>query len=128
MGHVRQQVELTGEKPVKVRMLVDTGATFSIIPEALAEAIGIKPRGRPYKVTLADGRRVKCASGILNYRIGKREAPGVILIGDVAEPLLGVETLEALGLAVDPRRERLTPTRGYTVRVPFPGYLTSTRG
>ena len=128
MGHVRQEVEIIGDKPVRVRMLVDTGATFSIIPKALAESIGVKPRGRPYTLTLADGRRVKCASGIVDYRIGKREAPGVILIGDVAEPLLGLETLEALGLAVDPRKERLTPTRGYTVRVPFPGYLTSTRG
>src|SRR5262245_45486612 len=115
MGHVRHNVELIGEKPVKVRMLVDTGATFSVIPKALAQTIGVKPGGRPYRVTLADGRRVKCASGIVHYRIGKREAPGVILIGDVAEPLLGVETLEALGLAVDPRRERLTPTRSYTV-------------
>jgi predicted aspartyl protease len=50
----------------------------------------------------------------------------VILIGDVAEPLLGVETLETLGLAVDRPKGRLTPTRSYTVRVSFPGYLTST--
>ena len=126
MGHVRQEVELFAEKPARVRMLVDTGATFSVIPKALARAIGVKPGRRPYTVTLADGRRVKCAVGLVDYRIGKREAPGTILIGDVAEPLLGVETLEALGLAVDPRKGRLTPTRSYTVRVSFPGYLTST--
>ena len=126
MGHVRQEVGLTAEKSATVRMLVDTGATFSVIPKALAHAIGVKPRGKPYTVSLADGRRVKCASGLVDYRIGKREAPGVILIGDVAEPLLGVETLEILGLAVDPRKGRLTPTRSYTVRVSFPGYLTST--
>ena len=126
MGHVRQEVELTAEKSTRVRMLVDTGATFSVIPKTLAQAIGVKPRGKPYTVTLADGRRVKCAAGFVDYRIGKREAPGIILIGDVAEPLLGVETLEALGLAVDPRRGRLMPTRSYTVRVSFPGYLTST--
>jgi len=126
MGHVRQEVELTAEKSTRVRMLVDTGATFSVIPKTLAQAIGVKPRGKPYTVTLADGRRVKCAAGFVDYRIGKREAPGIILIGAVAEPLLGVETLEALGLAVDPRRGRLMPTRSYTVRVSFPGYLTST--
>ena len=117
MGHVRENVELVAEKSVRVRMLVDTGATFSVIPKTLAQAIGVKPRGRPYTVTLADGRRVKCASDIVRYRIGKREAPGVILVGDVTEPLLGVETLEGLGLAVDPRRGRLIPTRGYTIRV-----------
>jgi aspartyl protease family protein len=119
MGHVRQEVGLTAEKSATatVRMLVDTGATFSVIPKTLAQAIGVKPRGKPYTVTLADGRRVKCASALVGYRIGKREAPGVILVGDVAEPLLGVETLEGLGLAVDPRRGRLIPTRGYTIRV-----------
>ena len=126
MGHVHENVELVAEKSVRVRMLVDTGATFSVIPKTLAQAIGVKSRGRPYTVTLADGRRVKCASDIVGYRICKREAPGVILVGNVAEPLLGVETLEALGLAVDPRRGRLIPTRSYTVRVSFPGYLTST--
>ena len=117
MGHVRENVELVAEKSVRVRMLVDTGAAFSVIPKALAQAIGVKPRGRPYTVTLADGRRVRCASDIVGYRIGKREAPGVILVGDVAEPVLGVETLEGLGLAVDPRRDRLIPTRSYTIRV-----------
>jgi aspartyl protease family protein len=117
MGHVRQEVELTAEKSTRIRMLVDTGATFSVIPKTLADAIGVKPRGGRYTVTLADGRRVKCASDIVRFRLGKREAPGVILIGSVAEPLLGVETLEGLGLAVDPRRGRLIPTRGYTIRL-----------
>jgi hypothetical protein len=40
-----------------------------------------------------------------------------LLIGDVMEPSLGVETLEVLGLAVDPRRRRLIPTWPYTARV-----------
>ena len=32
-----------------------------------------------------------------------------------SEPLLGVETLEALGLKVDPKRGTLEPTRGHAV-------------
>jgi clan AA aspartic protease len=126
MGHIRQDVEITGTKKATVRMLVDTGATFSVIPKALAGAIGVKPSRHSMRVTLADGRRVRCAAALVSYRIGRREAPGPILIGDVSLPLLGVETLEALGLAADPRRSRLVPTRSYTVRVPFPGYLTPT--
>ena len=126
MGDVRQDVQIIGDRSATVRMLVDTGATFSVIPKALAREIGVRRHRRPYTVILADGRRVKCAAGIVSYRIGKREAPGTILIGDVPEPLLGVETLEGLGLAVDPLKGRLTPTRSYTVRVSFPGYLTST--
>ena len=117
MGHINQRVELSADKAVTVRMLVDTGATFSLIPEALARAIGIKPLRRPVTVALADGRRVKLDPGTAIFRIGGREAPATILVGDVAEPVLGVETLEALGLTVDPRKGRLAPSRHYAVRL-----------
>lgn len=50
-------------------------------------------------------------------RIDGCEAPATILVGRVDEPILGVETLEALGLVVDPRRKRLSPSRPYTVRL-----------
>jgi len=54
-------------------------------------------------------------------RIGKREAPATIHVGGVVEPILGVETLEALGLTVDSRRRRLAPSPGYAARL---GYLS----
>lgn len=117
MGHIHQRLKLTAEKAVTVRMLVDTGATFSVIPEALARAVGIKRLRRSVTVALADGRRVKLDAGTAIFRIGDREAPATILVGDVAEPILGVETLEALGLTVDPRKRRLTPSRHYAVRL-----------
>ena len=117
MGHVHQRVTLSAEKAVTVRMLVDTGATCSVIPEALARAVGIKRLRRAVTLTLADGRRVKLDAGTAIFRIGGREAPATILVGDVAEPILGVETLEALGATVDPRNRRLTPSRRYAVRL-----------
>jgi predicted aspartyl protease len=46
-----------------------------------------------------------------------REAPGTILVGDVAEPILGMEILEILGLTVDRRRRRLRKSRAFAVRV-----------
>jgi predicted aspartyl protease len=46
-----------------------------------------------------------------------REAPTTVLVGRVEEPILGVETLEALGLAVDPAKKRLSPSRPYAVRL-----------
>jgi len=94
MGHILQRVKVSAEKTATVRMLVDTGA-----------------------ITLADGRRVKLDAGTAIFRIGKREAPATILVGGVVEPILGVETLEALGLTVDSRRRRLAPSRNYAVRL-----------
>jgi len=117
VGHIHQRVTLSAEKTVTVRMLVDTGATFSVIPETLARAVGVRPLRRSVPIRLADGRRVRLAPCTAIFRIGAREAPATILVGDVVEPILGVETLEALGLTVDSRRGRLTPSRGYTVRL-----------
>lgn len=50
-------------------------------------------------------------------QVDGREAPATILVGKVDEPILGVEALEALGLVVDPKRKRLTPSRPYAVRL-----------
>ena len=75
MGHVHQRVKLSAEKAVTVRMLVDAGATFPVIPEALARAVGIKRLRRSVTITLADGRRVKLDTGTAIFRTGGREAP-----------------------------------------------------
>lgn len=116
MGHIHQKVRLQARKAATIRMLVDTGATFSVIPPRLARLIGVGPR-RSVTVRLADGRRLRLGADVAIVRIDGREAPTTILIGEVDEPILGVEALEALGLVVDPRRKRLTPSRPYAVRL-----------
>jgi len=68
-------------------------------------------------VRLADGKRVKLGADVAIIRIDGREAPATLLVGDVDEPILGVEALEALGLVVDPRKKRLSPSRPYAVRL-----------
>ena len=119
MGLLHQRVtisEISGERTTNVCMLVDTGATYSVIPKALAQTVGITAT-RSFVMTVADGRRLKVTGGVAMFRIGRREAPSTILVGNVPEPILGVETLEVLGLAVDPRRRRLSATRPYTYRL-----------
>jgi len=56
-------------------------------------------------------------AGTAIFRIGSREAPATILVGGVVEPILGVETLEALGLMLDARRRRLMASRSYAARL-----------
>ena len=119
MGHIVQDVLLEAEKRRRVRMLVDTGATFSVIPDRLAGALGVKRLRRAMPITLADGRRVRFDASTAFFRVAGREAPATILVGNVAEPILGVATLEALGLMVDPKRGRLVPSRGYAVRLGY---------
>jgi clan AA aspartic protease len=98
-------------------MLVDSSATFTVIPRRLARALGIRRPRRSVRVRLADGRQVKLGADVAIIKIDGREAPATVLVGDVDEPILGVEALEALGLTVDPRRRRLSPSRSYAVRL-----------
>ena len=117
MGHVYYDVTIVAERETLVKMLVDTGATYTVISPELAEQAGVKTIERTYSVRLADGSEVPMQMAVALLRIDDREAPATILVGPVDEPILGVETLEALGLAVDPSNGSLTPTRSYSVRL-----------
>ena len=55
--------------------------------------------------------------GLGAVRIDGREAETIFWIGPCEEPLLGVGTLEALGLAVDPAKARLRATRPSATRL-----------
>ena len=117
MGHVVQKVLLTAREEREVSMVVDTGATFSVLPPDLADEIGVARLGRTYRIELANGTPVDMEVGTAFFRVLDREAPATVLIGAVTEPLLGVETLEALGLTVDPTTGTLRKKRGYAVRL-----------
>jgi len=43
MGHVLVEAELSWKRTAKVRMLVDTGATRTVLPSDLARRLGIAP-------------------------------------------------------------------------------------
>jgi clan AA aspartic protease len=117
MGHVYQRVKLAAIREEELTILVDTGATYSLIPPALADRLGVSRLPKKQIVTLADGRRIEAEVGLVMVDIGDRSAAGTVVIADCDEALLGVEALEALGLAVDPTTGTLKPTRAYTVRL-----------
>ena len=131
MGHVYQRVKLAAVNEEDLNILIDTGATLSLIPPALADRLGIARFPRKQVIVLADGRRIEADAGVVMVEIGDRKAVSTVVIADCDEPLLGVETLETLGLAVDPTTGSLTPTRSFTVRlgavIIWPGEKTSSR-
>jgi len=116
MGHVVVNAELAGAKRERVRMLVDTRATYTVLPAELAKRLKITVAPRRLNVRLADGRRKSMRVGTVFIRLLGREAADTALIGPAGiEPLLGAEALEALGLAVDPTSRKLKPTRAHSV-------------
>jgi clan AA aspartic protease len=108
VGHVAIDVELAWAKRERLRILVDKGATYTVLPSDLARRLGIVEGPRRIKVRLADGRQKSMRVGTVIVRVLGREAASTVLIGPRGiEPLLGAEALEALGLAVDPTSRRL---------------------
>ena len=90
-----------------VRFLVDTGATYSLLPQDVWTALGLE-RQRTLAFNLADGTRIERAVSECIFELPRieEETPRghspVILgePGDVA--LLGVVTFENLGLVFNP--------------------------
>jgi clan AA aspartic protease len=111
MGHVYVEAELSARHKHRVRFLVDTGARFTIIPASLARRLGAPVLPQRFRVSLADGSVRSLRACSLGIRIGRRRGPAVALLLPHGEPLLGVETLETMGLRVDPRKRRLEATR-----------------
>jgi len=113
MGRVYVDARVFDRRNRTTHFLVDTGATYSIVPPSLARAVGVTPLAAKFGVTLADGtvRTVKaCTMGI---ELCGRTGPMTALIVPGSEPLLGVETLEVLGLRVNPSTGELEPTRAH---------------
>jgi clan AA aspartic protease len=117
MGHVYVRATLKGKRSTRVRFLVDTAATQSLIPPAIAKKAGIVASAVKDRVRLATGRVVRIPTGAGLVKIDGREGAALFWIGPCDEPLLGAETLETLGLAVDPVRRRLRATRPYASRL-----------
>jgi aspartyl protease family protein len=97
-------------------MLVDTGATYSVIPRGMARALGIKHL-RAVRISTADGRRLRVTAGLAVFALGGREIPSTVLVADVSEPILGAGALEALGFRVDLRQRRVRRLQPYALRL-----------
>ncbi len=99
-------------KQLTLDLLVDTGATWSLIPADAARSLGVVPsETRP--VRTADGRRLDLPLGEVRFTIDGRSLTTPCLIGASDAPaLLGAVTLEAFGLAADPVQKILIPVTG----------------
>jgi clan AA aspartic protease len=118
MAHIYADVELIGTKlSEKVKMFVDTGSTRTIIPYSIAEQVGIFYKF-PYRreVQYGDGNVRQLEMATIKLRVMEREIEDIVYLDQIAEPILGVETLELLGLRVDPGRGEIQPSRSWITR------------
>jgi len=99
-------------KEASVRFLIDSGATYSLLPGPVWQAIGLAPK-REMEFVLADGTTVHrpVSECHLSLPQGDGHTPVVLGQPDDPEALLGVVTLEILGFVFDPFRRTLQPMR-----------------
>jgi predicted aspartyl protease len=93
----------------RVQFLVDSGAIYSVVPTPILNRLGIKPIGE-HEFILANGAKIARKKGIALFKYGERIGGADVIFGeDDDSVLLGVFTLGALGLVLDPLRRELKP-------------------
>ena len=104
--------DLQGRYFETLQGLVDTGATFTVVPGNLLERLGVRPQ-RKEPFALADGRLVEYEVGTVLFRLAGKEGASTCVFAPAGiEPLIGAVTLETLLLGVDPVNERLISVTG----------------
>ena len=118
MGTFHQRIELAAgpSGPFEaLDALVDSGATYTLVPRAVLTRLGVAPVDQQTFV-IADGSQVLQDIGEATVRIDGRTRTTVVVFGDdAAEPLLGAVTVESFGLGIDPLGRQLIPMPGYLV-------------
>lgn len=95
------------ERYLEIHFLVDSGAVYTVIPAAQLAELGIgSTRERTFY--LANGEPVKRRMGEARITYRGESATCVVLFGEEGDnALLGVTTLENLGLIFDPMQQKI---------------------
>lgn len=100
-------VERTNCKDLE--LVADTGAIYTAISEDILFDLGVKPKGRR-KFKIASGEVKEFDIGEVYVEIGGDGVHTIVaFLPKGSKPLLGVTTLELLGLQVDPVTGELKP-------------------
>jgi len=94
-------------KSVTADFLVDSGAGYTLVPASIVQKLALKPSFYR-EFSLADGKKVKRPIGSAIVRYGTEEIATPVVLGKPGDSaLLGVLTLEAFGLALDPFQRKI---------------------
>ena len=110
MGFIHVDVEVSNpanpDVSESVRVLVDTGATLSVLPSSILDGLGIQREDT--RRFLGFGGNVTRDTGIVRISYGGAAAGVSAVFGAEDDPpILGVTALEVLGYEVDPVNGKL---------------------
>lgn len=116
MGTFKKDVYISdgnGGPEILVNVLVDTGASYTILPDSLVrDQVGVEP-SRKAEFTFADGSKKMLPVGEARFAVGGERAFSPVVFGADSRYLLGATTLQALGLIADTTNHRLIPAPLY---------------
>ena len=114
MGLFRTTIEVANPADSvyhEIEPIVDTGATYSMLPASLLEdTLGLSPT-EELAFTLADGEQRTYGIGEARFRYEGRERTTPVIFGPEDVYLLGAVTLESLGVIADTTRHKLVPSQ-----------------
>ena len=91
----------------QVRFLVDSGASYTLLPLEAWQALGLKAK-RKMSFTLADGTLVERSISECHIALVGEEGHTPVILGEAEDDaLLGAVTLEVLGRVLDPFKRTL---------------------
>jgi len=110
VGHVNIKLKLANpielEKSIEELAIVDTGATFTTLPLSIAKNLNLNVIGKIKVKTATKIDQLDQSYAYIEINNKKTVTP-VLISKTLDRILIGVITLEALGLAVDPTTGQL---------------------
>jgi predicted aspartyl protease len=93
--------------PVEAQLMVDTGATFTVVPRAVLTKLGVSPVEKREILTV-DRKPLQRELGYAGLEVAGRRVFTPVLFGEPDDfAVLGAVTLEIAGLVVGPERKEL---------------------
>jgi len=96
-------------RQLELDFIADTGAIYTMVPAEILKDLEVVPEAKR-RFKLADGEVKEFPVGEVRIRVEGIEVTTLIVFGrEGSSPLLGVTTLELMGLQVDPTTGKLKP-------------------
>ena len=99
------------KRSAMIECLVDTGAIYSVVEGKILRNLGIKHDDK-ITLSLADGNKVVRRTGEALFKVKNKRRVSTVIFGENDDSnLLGVVTLEVMGLFLDPLARKLKPIK-----------------
>ncbi len=107
----------TAAKEKVVEFMIDSGAVYSLVPGKILDELEIAPY-KTVDFSLADGTKISRKVGDAYFEYQDEGGAAPVIYGEEGDSaLLGVTTLEALGLVLNPFTRTLHPMRMLMFRI-----------